>query len=495
MRFSTDSSGDSPADFSECAKLLNMMTFHQAQALARSLGLPAMEKKEKIVGRLRSHFQHSGADFPASLREEILENRAKPAPVRAGGVSLQQELAVLAAALAKFPHAAGMEDLMSMPSLRGLSKALGFSVSKRGSTDGAMVQQLNRYYAIDGAADTTLPPFEKVVAGGKRKQKQEEGAVAPPKYAEMPFSALKRIAKSLRIAVPGGGDKDALVAAIEEREARVAAGEVFADPVKRQLSEAELRSRAEAQRRMVPQIRAFQHFLRTKHLRGGVCDEAGHYSVERVQQIVTHLKNRGTIPKADVLQLLGDAIRQHAQLPNVLSLRRPRLKDGSVGCFTVVGDTLGDFENLLHVFSEHVGGPPSAENPYLFCGDMVDKGAQSFELLATLLLTKLAAPAAVHLLRGAHETTVMNSQFGFEAEILRHYDQEVLARCRQLFCALPIAAVLEERVFVVHGGVGPETSGMTVGQMNMVVDRDAEPEDTGPLSELLWAGERRAPCN
>jgi serine/threonine-protein phosphatase 5 len=189
-----------------------------------------------------------------------------------------------------------------------------------------------------------------------------------------------------------------------------------------------------------------------------------------------------------MMGILRDALNQHLALPNVLSLSRPRLMDGSVGSLTVCGDLLGDMENLLHIFSDRVGGFPSAQNPYVFTGNVVDKGAQSFETLVSLLLLKLSAPDSVHLLRGAHETTVMNSKFGFEEQILRLYDDEVLVQFRALFCALPVAAVLDRKVFVVHGGVGRETSRMTLAQMNSDIRRNVEPAESGPLSELLWTG-------
>ena len=43
---------------------------------------------------------------------------------------------------------------------------------------------------------------------------------------------------------------------------------------------------------------------------------------------------------------------------------------------------------------------------------------------------------------------------GFESEIVRKYDREVLDAFRKVFSAMPLAAVLDDECFVVHGGIG-----------------------------------------
>ena len=73
-----------------------------------------------------------------------------------------------------------------------------------------------------------------------------------------------------------------------------------------------------------------------------------------------------------------------------------------VGWFSVCGDTHGQFYDLCNIFK--LGGFPSAQNPYLFNGDFVDRGSFSFETVFTLLAIKMACPAALHMLRGNHET-------------------------------------------------------------------------------------------
>ena len=79
-----------------------------------------------------------------------------------------------------------------------------------------------------------------------------------------------------------------------------------------------------------------------------------------------------------------------------------------------------------------MGGFPTAANPFVFNGDMVDRGKFSFEILMSLLVIKLEDPAAVHILRGNHETADMYMTDGFRVEIKGLYDDEVFAEFQKL---------------------------------------------------------------
>lgn len=79
-----------------------------------------------------------------------------------------------------------------------------------------------------------------------------------------------------------------------------------------------------------------------------------------------------------------------------------------------------------------MGGYPSAANPFIFNGDMVDRGSYSMEIMLSLLEMKLQDPAAVHLLRGNHETPEMYYSFGFMQEVWTKYDNEVFKEFEKL---------------------------------------------------------------
>ena len=64
----------------------------------------------------------------------------------------------------------------------------------------------------------------------------------------------------------------------------------------------------------------------------------------------------------------------------------------------VCGDIHGQFFDLLNVFQ--LNGLPSAENPYLFNGDFVDRGSFSVEVILTLFTFKLLHPDKFYMSRG-----------------------------------------------------------------------------------------------
>jgi hypothetical protein len=97
---------------------------------------------------------------------------------------------------------------------------------------------------------------------------------------------------------------------------------------------------------------------------------------------------------------------------------------------------------MERIFEPEVGGFPSEKNPFLFNGDMVDRGPMSFEIVIVLLAMKLASPNAVHILRGNHETTECNERYGFGSEMLRKYDVFILDSFRSLFRGIAVCTVI-----------------------------------------------------
>jgi len=125
---------------------------------------------------------------------------------------------------------------------------------------------------------------------------------------------------------------------------------------------------------------------------------------------------------------------------------------------TVVGDLHGQYFDMLQIFE--LAGLPSDENPYMFNGDFVDRGQHSLEVILTLFALKLRHPSSVRMNRGNHEAADLNLRYGFAAEIRDRYghDGEHLFNAfSEAFRWLPLAHVLNDEVFVVHGGLpGPD---------------------------------------
>lgn len=59
----------------------------------------------------------------------------------------------------------------------------------------------------------------------------------------------------------------------------------------------------------------------------------------------------------------------------------------------------------------------------------------------------------MHLSRGNHESKSMNKIYGFEGEVRSKLNETFVELFAEVFCSLPLAYVLNEKVFVAHGGL------------------------------------------
>ena len=129
----------------------------------------------------------------------------------------------------------------------------------------------------------------------------------------------------------------------------------------------------------------------------------------------------------------------------------------------IFGDLHGQFADLLEFFRRY--GAPSHRHGdvnvcnYVFNGDLVDRGAFSLEVLTVVLCLKLRYHPNVVVLRGNHEDRNLNGVYGFSAECKRRLGGDeigevVLDAVWRLFDLLPLAALVEDRVVCMHGGIG-----------------------------------------
>ena len=147
----------------------------------------------------------------------------------------------------------------------------------------------------------------------------------------------------------------------------------------------------------------------------------------------------------------------------------------------VCGDIHGQYYDLLRIF-EHCGYP--GEYNYLFLGDYADRGKQSLETVCLLLCYKIKYPEKVTLLRGNHESSVTNRIYGFYDECKRRYNVRIWRSFTDLFNYLPVAAIIDEKILCMHGGLSPELKNL---QNIQDITRPTDIPDTGLLCDLLWS--------
>jgi len=147
----------------------------------------------------------------------------------------------------------------------------------------------------------------------------------------------------------------------------------------------------------------------------------------------------------------------------------------------ICGDIHGQYYDLLRIF-EHCGFP--GENNFLFLGDYVDRGKQSLETICLLLAYKVKFPSKIHLLRGNHESSITNRIYGFYDECKRRYNVKVWKMFTDLFNLLPVAALIDDKIICMHGGLSPDLN--NVNQLRGL-QRPSDIPDNGLLCDLLWS--------
>lgn len=149
---------------------------------------------------------------------------------------------------------------------------------------------------------------------------------------------------------------------------------------------------------------------------------------------------------------------------------------------TICGDIHGQFGDLLELF--RTGGELPTTN-YIFMGDFVDRGHNSVETFELLLCLKAKYPDCVTLLRGNHESRQVTQVYGFYEECVRKYgNANPWKYCVEVFDFLNLAAVIDGRVFCVHGGLSPY---LRTVESIQVLERVQEIPHAGPYCDLMWS--------
>lgn len=178
------------------------------------------------------------------------------------------------------------------------------------------------------------------------------------------------------------------------------------------------------------------------------------------------------LTEAEIRWLCNTSKEIFAAQPVLLELEAP---------IKICGDIHGQYYDLLRLF-ENGGFPPAAN--YLFLGDYVDRGKYSLETISLLLAYKIKYPDNFFILRGNHECASINRIYGFYDECKRRYSIKLWKTFTDCFNCLPVAGIVDEKIFCMHGGLSPDLLNME--QIKRIM-RPTDIPDTGLLCDLLWA--------
>ena len=196
-------------------------------------------------------------------------------------------------------------------------------------------------------------------------------------------------------------------------------------------------------------------------------------SISDLDRQIAQLKRCETISEAEVRALCQKAMEILIEESNVQRVDAP---------VTICGDIHGQFYDLRELFDQ---GGECPDTNYLFLGDFVDRGYYSVETFLLLLALKVRYPDRMTLIRGNHESRQITQVYGFYDECLRKYGSvNVWRYCTEIFDYLALSALVENKVFCVHGGLSPTIT--TLDEIRLL-DRKQEVPHDGPMCDLLWS--------
>ncbi|GAA30389.1 Serine/threonine-protein phosphatase PP1 isozyme 7 [Clonorchis sinensis] len=157
----------------------------------------------------------------------------------------------------------------------------------------------------------------------------------------------------------------------------------------------------------------------------------------------------------------------------------------------IIGDIRGQYVHLIHLL-DNLGHPPNRR--FLFLGNYADNGEKSIETIALLFAYKVLYPNHVYLLRGRHEFASVGRMYGLLDHCLKRFTRRLWSDINTVFQYLPIAAILDDRVFCIHGGLSPVLEFLNVSNVTHLKNeirqssgRPALLHQNSILTHLIWS--------
>lgn len=170
--------------------------------------------------------------------------------------------------------------------------------------------------------------------------------------------------------------------------------------------------------------------------------------------------------------ILNEYLRNNVFHTALISVKQP---------VYVVGDLHGDLFDLLRILNRN--GLPLQTN-YLFLGDYIDRGQYPVQTLLLLIALHNVYPTNISLLRGNHEIPSVCEQYGFKEKVLELLgDENLMEAFYTVFSYLPLAGIVDNRYFCVHGGISKNLTSLS----NLLRLEMPILEITPLVEDLLWS--------
>lgn len=176
---------------------------------------------------------------------------------------------------------------------------------------------------------------------------------------------------------------------------------------------------------------------------------------------------------AFLLEMKGNFMKQ----PVMLELNPP---------LTIVGDIHGQLADLIRMF-QNVGWPPRVN--YLFLGDYVDRGQWSVETVLFLFCIKAKYSNNFFLLRGNHETRLVNRIYGLYDDIIKRWHRSMIFDAiNEVFDWMPLTALISKKILCMHGGLSSELyNAPSLDILTKPARPCHDPPSPSLANDLLWA--------
>jgi hypothetical protein len=167
------------------------------------------------------------------------------------------------------------------------------------------------------------------------------------------------------------------------------------------------------------------------------------------------------------------------------------LQIASSGTAFIIGDLHGDLASLTYILknSGFITKAKKKKDVHLiFLGDYGDRGPESAEVYYVILKLKIQFPDKVVLLRGNHEgpNNMIPSPYDLPKQLTQKFGykaaEKVHLELRKLFDKLYSAAIIENKIFLVHGGPASDADSL----QDLAWAHNNYPRNC-ILEDLLWS--------